>query len=119
MEGSKWLKQVSEPLFPDLLWSRPENKRQAGKLLIVGGNVHGFAAPVSAYNTAVKAGVGTTSVVLPGSLKKTITQQFPHFRGTSSETGVEFVSSTPSGSLAKRALEMLLDNAKWADGVLL
>ena len=44
-------------------------------------------------------------------------QQFPHFQGGSLE--MEFASSTPSGSLAKQALDTLLENAKWADGVLL
>ena len=110
MENTNWLKQGTEPLFPDLLWSRPENKRQAGKLLIVGGNTHGFAAPVATYNAAVVAGVGTSRVILPDKLKKALGTSF---------TEAEFAPSTPSGSLAKRALDTLLDNAKWADGVLL
>ncbi|HEY5550080.1 MAG TPA: hypothetical protein VIK37_02695 [Candidatus Saccharimonadales bacterium] len=110
MEDTNWLKQTSEPLFSDLLWSRPENKRQAGKLLIVGGNTHGFAAPVSAFNAAAKAGIGTARVILPDKLAKSLGTSF---------TEAEFAPSTPSGSLSKRALDSLIENAKWADGALL
>ncbi len=111
MEDTNWLKQAPDkPLFPDLVWSRPENKRQAGKLLIIGGNQHGFAAPVAAYNAAVAAGVGTTRVILPQALKKVLGTSFAE---------AEFAPSTPSGSLARQALDMVLENAKWADAVLL
>lgn len=106
-----WLKQNSStPLFPDLLWSRPENKRQAGKLLIIGGNSHGFAAPATAFNAATAAGIGTARVILPDRLKRAVGTSF---------TEAEFAPSTLSGSLSKRALETVLENAKWADGVLL
>src|SRR5690606_2345051 len=55
-----WRRQTpGEPLFPDVLWSRPEQKTTAGKLLVIGGNLHAFAAPAEAYNEAEKAGVGT------------------------------------------------------------
>jgi|SRR5579884_1209447 len=105
-----WVKQEQgKPLFPDLLWSRPENKRQAGKLLIVGGNAHGFAAAAEAYNEALKAGIGTTRVLLPDSLQKTV--------GKVLENG-EYAASTPSGSFGKQALAELLALSQWADGVL-
>lgn len=111
MEDTNWLKQTSDkPLFPDLLWSRPENKRQAGKLLIIGGNSHGFAAPVAAYNSAVSAGVGAGRVILPETLRKTLGTSFSE---------AEFAVDTPSGSFARRALDLLLESAEWADGVLL
>lgn len=111
MDDTNWLKQtVDKPLFPDLLWSRPEIKRQAGKLLIIGGNKHGFAAPMTAYNAAMKAGAGSARVVLPKALDKLLGTSF---------TEAEFVPSTPSGSLAKRALDQVLESAQWADGVLL
>jgi NAD(P)H-hydrate repair Nnr-like enzyme with NAD(P)H-hydrate dehydratase domain len=111
MENTNWLKQApNKPLFPDLLWSRPENKRQAGKLLIVGGNSHGFAAPATAFGGATAAGVGVVRVLLPDSLRKTIGTSF---------TEAEFAPRTPSGSFAKKALDSLLDGAKWADMVLL
>ncbi|MEX1059363.1 MAG: hypothetical protein WEC17_02950, partial [Candidatus Saccharimonadales bacterium] len=111
MEHTNWLKQAPDrPLFPDLLWSRPENKRQAGKSLIVGGNSHGFAAPITAYNAAVAAGIGSARVILPQALKKTLGTSFAE---------AEFAPSTPSGSLSQRALDIILESAKWADGVFL
>jgi ADP-dependent NAD(P)H-hydrate dehydratase / NAD(P)H-hydrate epimerase len=111
MEQAYWLKQATDkPLFPELLWSRPESKRAAGKLLVIGGNLHGFAAPAEAYAEAVKAGVGTARVLLPDAVKKLI--------GPIMENG-EFAPSTPSGSFSKQALAELLDHSAWADGVLL
>ncbi len=106
-----WLKQQPDkPLYPDLLWSRPENKLQAGKLLIIGGNSQGFAAAGEAFGTASKAGVGTARVLLPVSLQKTVGRIF--------EVG-EYAASTPSGSFSKAALAEYLDMSLWADGVLL
>ncbi|HEY5152390.1 MAG TPA: hypothetical protein VII55_00280 [Candidatus Saccharimonadales bacterium] len=106
-----WHKQtVEQPLYPDLLWSRPENKKQAGKLLIVGGNAHGFAAAGEAYTEAVTAGIGTGRVLLPDSLQKTVGRVF--------EAG-EYAPSTPSGSFSQKALAGLLDMAAWADATLI
>ncbi len=108
-----WHKQGSDPLFPDLLWSRPENKLHAGKLLIVGGHAHGFAAPAEAYNESEKAGIGVSRVILPDHLHS----QFRKFQGSVLST--EFAPSTPSGSFASKSLAELLDAGAWADGVLL
>jgi len=111
MEQKYWLRQEPlKPLFPDMAWSRPENRLQAGKLLIVGGNVHGFAAPAEAYNEAIKAGVGAARVLLPDAVQKIV--------GRVLENG-EFAPSTPSGSFNQKALDELLFSAQWADGVLL
>lgn len=111
METTNWLKQAPDkPLFPDLLWSRPENKRQAGKLLVIGGNAYGFSAPVTAYSASLAAGAGTVRVILPEALKKAVGTSFAE---------AEFAPSTPSGSFAKDALDLFLENANWADGVLL
>jgi hypothetical protein len=110
MSPEFWHKQeAGKPLFPQLEWSRPENRQMAGKLLIVGGNLHGFAAPAEAYNETVKAGVGSSRVLLPSAIQKVV--------GPSIENG-EFAASTPSGSFSQRALVELLDWCKWADGVL-
>lgn len=110
MQSDYWQKQkVGKPLFPQLLWSRPENRQQAGKLLIVGGNLHGFVAPAEAYSETVKAGIGMSRVLLPSAVQKVV--------GPSIENG-EFAASTPSGSFSQRALVELLDWCRWADGVL-
>lgn len=105
-----WQKQGSEPLFPDLLWSRPETKRTAGKLLIIGGNLHNFSAPGQAYQAAVQAGVGTARVLLPEGLRKTIGAVLDN---------CEFAPMNKSGSFAKTALTEWLTHAAWADGVIL
>jgi NAD(P)H-hydrate repair Nnr-like enzyme with NAD(P)H-hydrate dehydratase domain len=106
-----WHKQTADkPLFPDLLWSRPENKNTAGKLLIVGGNVHGFAAAAEAYNETLKASIGTVRVLLPDSLQKTVGNVF--------QAG-EYAPSTPSGSFGSQALAEFLALGEWADGILL
>ncbi len=110
MDNTYWHKQTNEPLFPDLLWSKPENKRQAGKLLIIGGNTHEFAAPGEAYEEAVKAGVGVAKVLLPSSLQKTL--------GSVLENG-EFAPSNKSGSFSKQAISEWLSFGSWADGVLI
>lgn len=111
MANTYWHKQTAkEPIFPDLVWSRPENKSQAGKLLIIGGNAHGFAAAAEAFSKASKAGIGTARVLLPDSLQKTVGRVF--------ETG-EYAPSTPSGSFSQKALAELLSYSNWADGVML
>lgn len=72
MERPYWHKQTADkPLFPDLLWSRPENASFAGKLLIVGGNLYGFNNPAKAYEESKKAGIGVARVLLPDALQKT------------------------------------------------
>lgn len=106
-----WVKQDKDkPAFPDILWSRPENKQSAGKLLIVGGNAHGFVDVGLSYQVAVQAGAGTVKVLLPDALRKTV--------GGTLEN-CEFAPSTPSGSFAKTALNELLIHAEWANCVLL
>ena len=109
MENTSWLKQADEPLFPDMLWSRPENKRQAGKLLVIGGNKHGFAVPAAAYSAAQAAGIGSCRAMLPESLRKTVGSLFE----------ADFAPANPSGSFSKAALANFLEHAAWADGVLL
>lgn len=106
-----WQRQTADkPLFPDMLWSRPENRAFAGKLLIVGGNQFGFAAPAEAFADAEKAGIGVARVVLPDSLHRTVGRVF---------AAGEYAPSTPSGSFAQKALAEVLSMAHWADGVLL
>jgi len=111
MEATFWHKQAATgPLFPDLLWSKPENRSHAGKLLIIGGNLHGFSAPASAYQYTQSAGIGVAKVLLPDALQKTV--------GSVLENG-EFAPSTPSGSFSQKALATWLDWSMWADGVLI
>lgn len=111
MKPDFWQRQnLDKPLFPDLLWSRPEQKSAAGKLLVIGGNLHAFAAPAEAFGEAEKAGAGTVRVILPDAAKKIVGRIMEH---------VEYAPSTPSGSFSQKALAELLDLSMWADGVLI
>jgi hypothetical protein len=111
MTPEYWQKQLRDaPLFEDILWSRPEHKQGAGKLLVVGGNAMGFAAIQEAYSAADKAGAGVIHTVMPDALRKIV--------GTFLQDG-NYAPSTPSGSFAKLALTELIVQAQWADAVLL
>jgi energy-coupling factor transporter ATP-binding protein EcfA2 len=111
MDYDYWHKQtVEKPLSPDLLWSRPENKRLAGKLLIVGGSGSGFSKTAKLYAGAIDAGAGSIRVLMPDFLQKTVANIFP---------AAKFLPSTPSGSFARSSLAELLFEGDWADGVLI
>jgi NAD(P)H-hydrate repair Nnr-like enzyme with NAD(P)H-hydrate dehydratase domain len=111
VENINWLRQTPDkPLFADVLWNRPENKRYAGKLLIIGGHKQSFSAPSRAFTAATKAGAGTVRILLPDALQKTIGKVFPE---------AEFAASTPIGSFSRQALGHFLELAGWADAVLL
>jgi NAD(P)H-hydrate repair Nnr-like enzyme with NAD(P)H-hydrate dehydratase domain len=111
MTPEYWLKQLpGSPLYEDILWSRPEHRANAGKLLVIGGNLHGFAAVAEAYAEADRAGAGAVHVVLPDALSKTVGSVF---------AGTEFAPSTSSGSFGRTALSELLHHAQRADAVLL
>jgi len=110
MNRDYWAQQVpGKPLFPRLEWSRPENRAHAGKLLIIGGHQHGFAAPAEAYAVAERAGIGVARVLLPDAIRKIVGHVLEHG---------EFAPSTPSGSLSQKALEEALSSSARADGVL-
>lgn len=104
-----WQKQTAqEPLFEGILWARPETRHGAGKLLVVGGNAHGFAAAGEAFAVAEGTGAGVVKVVLPDALKRTVGVLGPY----------DYAPSTPSGSFGREALNELLTGAHWADLVL-
>ena len=111
MEHSYWKKQTStNPLYPDLLWSKPERRDQAGKLGIIGGNKLGFAGAAEAYAIVESMGVGSVRVVLPDALKRAIPTTI---------TDAVFAASNPSGSLARDALPVMLATGMWANSILL
>ena len=111
MQPEFWHKQtLKKPLFPDLEWSRPENRAFAGKLLVMGGNSQGFAAPAEAYGESLRAGIGVAHALLPDAIQRIV--------GVIIENA-DFAPSTPSGSFSQKALLESLTHAAWADGVLL
>lgn len=101
--------QPGTPLYPDIEWQKPEQKALAGKLLIIGGNAHGFAAVAQAYQDAQKAGIGECRVALPDALKKNIPLSI---------TDTVFVPTNQSGGISKEGLPALKAAVAWADGIL-
>lgn len=111
MDFSYWKRQTAEtPLFPDIEWSKPEQKSQSGKLGIIGGNKLGFAGVAEAYSTALSTGAGHIRVLLPDVLKKSI---------ASSITDAVFAPTNPSGSLSKDAIAEMNAMGEWANSILL
>jgi hypothetical protein len=111
MDYTYWRVQAPDkPLFPNVAWSKPEQRSQAGKLGIIGGNKLGFAGVAEAYNTALKVGVGEVRVLLPDALRKTIPTNI---------TDAVFSATNPSGSLGKDAAGDLHALAEWASGILM
>jgi hypothetical protein len=106
-----WKKQEpGKPLYPDIEWSKPEQRSQAGRLGIIGGNKLGFAGVAESYSTALAAGVGEVRVLLPDVLRRTIPPAI---------TDAIFGATTPSGSLAKDALIEMQTLGGWAQEILL
>lgn len=111
MTDNFWKKQkLDEPLFPDILWSRPESRSGAGKMAVIGGHGHGFGAPGIAWQTSLSSGAGVVRVILPDAVKKTVKHVLPD---------ADFAPSNPSGSFSKKALSDLLDIANWSDCTIL
>ena len=106
-----WQKQESsKPLYEDLLWSRPEQKAQAGRLLIIGGNAHAIAAPSEAFAIALKQGIGEVKAVMPDKTRKMLGPKVP--------VDIELVASTPSGSFSTKAEQQVKSYMAWADATL-
>lgn len=106
-----WHKQtVDKPLYPNIEWSKPEQRQQKGKLGIIGGSKLGFTSVAENYQTALKAGVGEVRVLLPDALKKSIPPIM---------TDVIYGSTNPSGGLEKDAIAEMEALSKWANGILL
>lgn len=111
MDTSYWLKQTeNQPFFPDIEWSKPEQKSRAGKLMVIGGHGQGFIAVAESFALAEKVGVGSVRALMPDSLKKDL----PH-----NLTEATLLPSNPSGGFSKDAYSELLAAAKWADAILL
>jgi len=106
-----WHQQTPEKLlYPDIEWSKPEQRAQRGRLGIIGGNKLGFISVAESYNLALKTGAGEVRVLLPDVLKKTIPAVM---------TEVIYGTTNPSGGLAREALIEMKALGGWSTGVLL
>jgi NAD(P)H-hydrate repair Nnr-like enzyme with NAD(P)H-hydrate dehydratase domain len=104
------IQKPDKPLFPDIVWERPESKINGGKLCLIGGNSHSFAAPALAYQTALDARIGVAHIILPDAIDRNLRRMLPE---------ALFVPSTPSGSFAQKSLSDLVAVASNVDAVLL
>ena len=105
-----WSKQGLKPLFPEVDMMPPEQRRFAGKLLIIGGNKNAFFAVANAMTVANHMGVGEARVLLPASVKG----QVP----TTPEVYFAPVEKN-SGAFSKDSVSEMLIQADWADAVVL
>lgn len=110
MNHPYWQQQTDKLLYPDIEWNKPEQRSQAGKLGIIGGNKLGFAGVAEAYTTTLQTGVGEARVLLPDVLRKTIPATI---------TDTLFGATNPSGSLAKDAKVEMQALAGWATAILM
>ena len=60
-----WQKQGVAPLFKEVDTGRPEQRRLAGKLLVVGGSKGAFFAVANALRIANEMGAGEVRALLP------------------------------------------------------
>ena len=105
-----WEKQGIEPLFGEVDMMPPEQRRFAGKLLIIGGNKNAFFSVANAMTVASKMGVGAVRVLLPASTKGQVPVT-PEVYFAPAESG--------SGAFGKEAVTEMLIQADWADAVVL
>lgn len=111
MEHDYWKRQdAKKPLFPDVEWSKPEQRARRGHLGIIGGNKLGFAGIAESYATALSTGAGDVRVLLPDALRKAVPP---------SMTDVVFGASNPSGGLSRDALPEMQALASWSRVLLL
>lgn len=106
---SYWRRQGDKVLFPEVDLFAPEQKRFAGKLLIIGGNKGLFFAVANALNEAKRFGVGEVRVLMPDALRNSVP----------STPELYFAESENSGAFGKNALPEMLRLAGWADAIML
>jgi hypothetical protein len=106
-----WQKQsLNQPLFPNLLWSRPENKLNSGRLLIIGGSASGINETSQAYIEASRAGIGLAQVILPDKVKPLVGNAFEQ---------TFFATSNKSGGFAKTAIVTFAELSENSEGILI
>ena len=105
-----WKKQGIKPLFDEVDVLPPEQRRLAGKLLIIGGNKNAFFSVANAITVAHKIGIGEARVLLPASVKGQVPVT-PEVYFVPAEKG--------SGAFGKEAVSEMVAQADWADAVVL
>lgn len=110
-----WHKQTKrEPLFPDVIWSKPERRDQVGKLAVIGGSNSGFAVMARAYNTIKNIGSPSIRLIMPDSLRRKIPAAL-----IATVDEIQFTPSNPSGSFSMKSLNYFQAASSWSDNILL
>lgn len=104
-----WRKQGKTLLFPEVDSWPPEQRRFAGKLLLIGGNKGSFYAVANAMQVAKKRGVGEVRAVMPKSLRGMVP----------SMPEIVFAEAEASGAFGKSALPELVSFLEWADALVI
>ena len=104
-----WHRQSGKKLFNAIDLMPPEQRRFAGKLLIIGGNKGAFFAVAAAMEAAKRFGAGEVRALLPDSLKGKLP----------STPELYFAEAEASGAFGRQALTEMLRQAEWSDAVLL
>lgn len=108
---NNWITQdPKNPLYPNLIWSKPENVSTLGNILLIGGNQYDFKNLATIYTSLSSLRIKNIKLVLPNILKKTLRLD---------STIAEYLDSTPSGSLARKGLDNLLAFSSWADLIII
>jgi len=101
-----WTKQdADKALYPDITWSKPEQRHARGKLGIIGGQKNSFIAVSDNYQVALDVGAGDVKLVLPDSLKKDI---------ASFNIDVIYSPSNQSGSFSRASTETFRALSDWS-----
>lgn len=104
-----WQRQeIGKPLFEEITWARPENKRLRKKIVIVGGNSHAFMQTATSYQQVIAAGIGSCRVVLPDMLEKTVGKSLDD---------VVYLPSSPSGGFSSNGVATMHECSKWGNGI--
>lgn len=104
------IQEQGKPLFPDIEWSKPEQRSHAGRLAIIGGSKLGFVAIRDSYEIAKQLGAGQIRAIMPDVLKKTV---------PASVSDVVFLPSNTSGGFSREAIDQFDAACQWADICLL
>lgn len=104
-----WTRQEDNtPLYEEIVWAKPENKRLKKKIVLVGGNSHAFMHVAAGYQQVMSAGIGNCRVVLPDMLEKTVGKALDD---------VVYLPSSPSGGFSSNGVATMQEYSGWGDGV--
>jgi NAD(P)H-hydrate epimerase len=104
----------SKPLFPKILWNRPVHfyKNEAGKILVLAGSKGMTGAAILTCEAVFRSGTGILLLGFPKSLKQIYKEILP-------EAMTLELPETPSISIAKKAEDEILNQAKSCDVVVM